>query len=109
AEMKHGPIALVDEDLPVVFVASRDTYHEKIVSNMQEIKARKGKVLAVVTEGDEITPNIAGEVIWVPQTDELIAPLLLVVPLELLSCDFGVYRGVHVDRPSNLAISVTVG
>ncbi|HIY75525.1 MAG TPA: glutamine--fructose-6-phosphate transaminase (isomerizing) [Candidatus Sphingobacterium stercorigallinarum] len=108
AEMKHGPIALVDEDLPVVFVASRDTYHEKIVSNMQEIKARKGKVLAVVTEGDEITPNIADEVIWVPQTDELIAPLLTVVPLQLLSYYIGVYRGLDVDRPRNLAKSVTV-
>lgn len=108
AEMKHGPIALVDEDLPVVFIASRDTYHEKIVSNMQEIKARKGKVLAVVTVGDEITPSIADEVIWVPQTDELIAPLLTVVPLQLLSYYIGVYRGLDVDRPRNLAKSVTV-
>lgn len=108
AEMKHGPIALVDEDLPVVFIASRDTYHEKIVSNMQEIKARKGKVLAVVTVGDEITPSIADEVICVPQTDELIAPLLTVVPLQLLSYYIGVYRGLDVDRPRNLAKSVTV-
>ena len=108
AEMKHGPIALVDEDLPVVFIASRDMYHEKIVSNIQEIKARKGKVLAVVSEGDTVTPSISDDVMIVPAADEVIAPLLTVVPLQLLSYYIGVYRGVDVDKPRNLAKSVTV-
>lgn len=108
AEMKHGPIALVDEDLPVVFIASRDMYHEKIISNIQEIKARKGKVLAVVSEGDIVTPSISDDVMIVPAADEVIAPLLTVVPLQLLSYYIGVYRGVDVDKPRNLAKSVTV-
>ncbi|MFZ4263605.1 glutamine--fructose-6-phosphate transaminase (isomerizing) [Sphingobacterium sp. HJSM2_6] len=108
AEMKHGPIALVDEQLPVVFIASQDAYHEKIISNMQEIKARKGKVIAVVSEGDEITPTIADDIMTVPLADEVIAPLLTVVPLQLLSYYIGVYRGLDVDKPRNLAKSVTV-
>ncbi len=108
AEMKHGPIALVDDQLPVVFIASKDTYHEKIVSNIQEIKARKGKVISVVSEGDEITPSISDDVMFVPVVDEVIAPLLTVVPLQLLSYYIGVYRGLDVDKPRNLAKSVTV-
>ena len=108
AEMKHGPIALVDEELPVVFIASKDTYHEKIVSNIQEIKARKGMVISVMTEGDEITPSISNDVMVVPEADEVIAPLLTVVPLQLLSYYIGVYRGLDVDKPRNLAKSVTV-
>ena len=108
AEMKHGPIALVDEELPVVFIASKDTYHEKIVSNIQEIKARKGMVISVMTEGDEITPSISNDVMIVPEADEVIAPLLTVVPLQLLSYYIGVYRGLDVDKPRNLAKSVTV-
>ncbi len=108
AEMKHGPIALVDETLPVVFVATKDIYHEKVISNMQEIKARKGKVIAVVSEGDNITHSIADDVMTVPVLDEIIAPILTVVPLQLLSYYIGVYRGLDVDKPRNLAKSVTV-
>jgi len=108
AEMKHGPIALVDENLPVVFVATKDTYHEKIVSNIQEIKARKGKVIAVVTDGDETIPSLADDVIYVPEADEIIAPMLSVIPMQLLSYYIGVAKGLDVDKPRNLAKSVTV-
>ncbi|WP_026763306.1 glutamine--fructose-6-phosphate transaminase (isomerizing) [Sediminibacterium salmoneum] len=108
AEMKHGPIALVDENLPVVFVATKDSYYEKIVSNVQEIKARKGKVLAVATAGDEVIPGMADDVMFVPDADEAIAPLLSVVPLQLLSYYVGLYKGLDVDKPRNLAKSVTV-
>jgi len=108
AEMKHGPIALVDEHLPVVFVATKDSYYEKIVSNVQEIKARKGKVIAVATIGDEIIPGMADDVMFVPDADEAIAPLLSVVPLQLLSYYVGLYKGLDVDKPRNLAKSVTV-
>lgn len=108
AEMKHGPIALVDEKLPVVFVATKDSYYEKIVSNVQEIKARKGMVLAVATEGDEIIPGMADDVMLVPDADEIIAPLLSVIPLQLLSYYVGLAKGLDVDKPRNLAKSVTV-
>lgn len=108
AEMKHGPIALVDENLPVVFVATKDSYYEKIVSNVQEIKARKGKVIAVATEGDTIIPGMANDTLFVPDTDEIIAPLLSVIPLQLLSYHVGVMKGYDVDKPRNLAKSVTV-
>ena len=108
AEMKHGPIALVDDTLPVVFVASKDAYHEKIISNMQEIKARKGKVIAVVSQGDDMSQSIADDIMQVPAIDEVIAPILTVVPLQLLSYYIGVYRGLDVDKPRNLAKSVTV-
>lgn len=108
AEMKHGPIALVDENLPVVFVATKDSYHEKIVSNIQEIKARKGKVIAVITEGDELIRSMADDVIEVPAADEIIAPLLSTIPLQLLAYYIGVLKGLDVDKPRNLAKSVTV-
>ncbi|MFC3197088.1 glutamine--fructose-6-phosphate transaminase (isomerizing) [Parapedobacter deserti] len=108
AEMKHGPIALVDEQLPVVFVATKDPYHEKIVSNIQEINARKGKVVAVVTEGDETVTDLAEAVMVVPQAHEIVAPLLSVIPLQLLAYYIGVERGLDVDKPRNLAKSVTV-
>ncbi|MFN8243635.1 MAG: glutamine--fructose-6-phosphate transaminase (isomerizing) [Ferruginibacter sp.] len=108
AEMKHGPIALVDENLPVVFVATRDSYHEKIVSNIQEIKARKGKVIAVITEGDDVIPGLADDVYFVPPADEIIAPMLSCIPLQLLSYYVGIAKGVDVDKPRNLAKSVTV-
>ncbi len=108
AEMKHGPIALVDEKLPVVFVATKDTYYEKIVSNIQEIKARKGQVIAVVSQNDAIIPDMANDVMVVPEADELIAPLLSVIPLQLLSYYVGVAKGLDVDKPRNLAKSVTV-
>ncbi|MEI7734129.1 MAG: glutamine--fructose-6-phosphate transaminase (isomerizing) [Ferruginibacter sp.] len=108
AEMKHGPIALVDENLPVLFVATKDSYHEKIISNMQEIKARKGKVIAIITEGDEVSPTLSDNVFAIPPADELVAPLLSVIPLQLLSYYVGVAKGVDVDKPRNLAKSVTV-
>lgn len=108
AEMKHGPIALVDETLPVIFIATMDSYHEKIVSNIQEIKARKGKVIAIITEGDEIIPGMADEVFFVPPADEIIAPMLSTIPLQLLSYYVGIAKGVDVDKPRNLAKSVTV-
>ena len=108
AEMKHGPIALVDETLPVVFVATKDRYYEKIVSNVQEIKARKGKVIAVATANDSIIPEMADDTMFVPDADEVIAPLLSVVPLQLLSYYVGIGKGFDVDKPRNLAKSVTV-
>ena len=108
AEMKHGPIALVDENLPVVFIATKDSYHEKIVSNMQEIKARKGKIISIITEGDEISPTLSDDVIFIPPADELIAPIISVIPLQLLSYFTGIAKGIDVDKPRNLAKSVTV-
>ncbi len=108
AEMKHGPIALVDQNLPVVFVATKDEYHAKIVSNIQEIKARKGKVIAVITEGDEIIPSMADDVFFVPPAHEIVAPLLSVIPMQLLSYYIGIAKGCDVDKPRNLAKSVTV-
>jgi glucosamine--fructose-6-phosphate aminotransferase (isomerizing) len=108
AEMKHGPIALVDENLPVVFVATRDRYYEKIVSNVQEIKARKGKIICVVTEGDTQIPSMADDVIFIPDAPEALGPMLSVVPLQLLSYYAGLAKGFDVDKPRNLAKSVTV-
>jgi glucosamine--fructose-6-phosphate aminotransferase (isomerizing) len=108
AEMKHGPIALVDDQLPVVFVATKDSYYQKIVSNVQEIKARRGKVICVATAGDEVIPGMADDVMLVPDADEAIAPLLSVVPLQLLSYYVGLAKGLDVDKPRNLAKSVTV-
>ncbi|MGN6618366.1 MAG: glutamine--fructose-6-phosphate transaminase (isomerizing) [Ilyomonas sp.] len=108
AEMKHGPIALVDENLPVVFVATKDSYHEKIISNIQEIKARKGKVIAVITEGDTVTSTLVDDVIIVPTADEIVAPMLSVIPLQLLAYYIGVAKNLDVDKPRNLAKSVTV-
>ncbi|NCT93749.1 MAG: glutamine--fructose-6-phosphate transaminase (isomerizing) [Chitinophagaceae bacterium] len=108
AEMKHGPIALVDDKLPVVFVATKDSYYEKIVSNVQEIKARKGMVIAVATANDNVIPGMSDDVMFVPDADEVIAPLLSVIPLQLLSYYVGIAKGLDVDKPRNLAKSVTV-
>jgi glucosamine--fructose-6-phosphate aminotransferase (isomerizing) len=108
AEMKHGPIALVDDKLPVFFVATKDEYHGKIVSNIQEIKARKGKVIAIITDGDETIPGMADDVFSVPPADEIVAPMLSVIPLQLFSYYIGVSKGLDVDKPRNLAKSVTV-
>ena len=108
AEMKHGPIALVDENLPVVFVATRDSYHEKVISNMQEIKARKGRVIAVINDDDNQSTALASDVIVVPEADEIMAPMISVIPLQLLSYHVGVAKGLDVDKPRNLAKSVTV-
>jgi len=108
AEMKHGPIALVDSTLPVVFIATKDSYHEKIVSNMQEIKARKGRLIAVASFGDMTTLELAEDTMVVPAADEIIAPLLSVIPMQLLAYYIGVERDLDVDKPRNLAKSVTV-
>ena len=108
AEMKHGPIALVDENLPVVFIATRDSYHEKVISNMQEIKARKGMVISVINDGDDQSMALSNDVIVVPEADEIMAPMLSVVPMQLLAYYIGVARGLDVDKPRNLAKSVTV-
>jgi glutamine---fructose-6-phosphate transaminase (isomerizing) len=108
AEMKHGPIALVDEKLPVVFVATKDSYHEKVISNMQEIKARKGKIISIITEGDTVSPTLSDDFFAIPLVDEIIAPLLTVVPMQLLAYYVGTLKGIDVDKPRNLAKSVTV-
>jgi len=108
AEMKHGPIALIDENMPVIVVATKDDIYEKIVSNIQEIKARKGTVIAIVTEGDEIIRKMADYVLEVPDTIPAFAGLLAVIPLQLLSYHIAVLRGCNVDQPRNLAKSVTV-
>ncbi|MBC5994202.1 glutamine--fructose-6-phosphate transaminase (isomerizing) [Pontibacter cellulosilyticus] len=108
AEMKHGPIALIDEQMPVVVIATKDSSYEKIVSNVQEVKARKGKVIAIVTEGDKTIPSMADYVIEIPETSEHLMPLLSVIPLQLLSYHIAVMRGCNVDQPRNLAKSVTV-
>jgi glucosamine--fructose-6-phosphate aminotransferase (isomerizing) len=108
AEMKHGPIALIDENMPVVVIATHGASYEKVVSNIQEVKARKGKIIAVVTEGDKVVEGMADYVIEVPEVDEHFAPLLTVVPLQLLSYHIAVMRGCNVDQPRNLAKSVTV-
>jgi glucosamine--fructose-6-phosphate aminotransferase (isomerizing) len=108
AEMKHGPIALVDEHLPVVFLATKDNCYEKIISNIQEIKARGGKIIALATEGDEIVPALAKDTFFLPETDELLAPFLNVIVLQLFSYEMGIQKGLDVDQPRNLAKSVTV-
>ena len=108
AEMKHGPIALVDENLPVVFVATKDMYYDKVVSNIQEIKARKGQIIAVDSVGDQVLPTMSDNIMFVPAIDEVIAPLLSVIPMQLLSYYVGIAKGIDVDKPRNLAKSVTV-
>ena len=108
AEMKHGPIALIDENMPVVVIATRDSSYDKIVSNIQEVKARKGVIIAIVTEGDALIPEMADFTIEVPSTHESLMPLVSVIPLQLLSYHIAVMRGTNVDQPRNLAKSVTV-
>jgi glucosamine--fructose-6-phosphate aminotransferase (isomerizing) len=108
AEMKHGPIALIDQEMPVVVIATKGGSYEKVVSNIQEVKARKGKIIAVVTEGDTIVKGLADFTIEIPETDEILVPLISVVPLQLLSYHVAVMRGCNVDQPRNLAKSVTV-
>lgn len=108
AEMKHGPIALIDEDMPVVVIATRDSSYDKIISNIQEVKARKGVVIAIVTEGDALIPQMADFVIEVPACHEALMPLVSVIPLQLLSYHIALMRGCNVDQPRNLAKSVTV-
>lgn len=108
AEMKHGPIALIDEQMPVFVIATRKGHYEKVVSNIQEIKSRKGKIIAIVTEGDVQVNELADHVIEVPETFESLTPLLTTIPLQLLSYHIAVMRGCNVDQPRNLAKSVTV-
>ena len=108
AEMKHGPIALIDEDMPTVVVATRTEYYEKVVSNIQEIKARSGKIIAIVTQGDTVVSKIADHVIEVPDVDERLSPLVTTIPLQLMSYHIAVMRECNVDQPRNLAKSVTV-
>jgi len=108
AEMKHGPIALIDADMPVVVIATNSEHYEKVVSNIQEVKARKGKVIAVVSEGNKALDNLVDHVIEVPETIEALSPLVNTIPLQLLSYHIAVMRGCNVDQPRNLAKSVTV-
>jgi glucosamine--fructose-6-phosphate aminotransferase (isomerizing) len=108
AEMKHGPIALIDENMPVVVIALKDSTYDKILSNMQEVNARHGKIVAIASENDEKICEYADHVIHIPQTSEFIQPILSVIPLQLLSYYIAVLRGCDVDQPRNLAKSVTV-
>jgi glucosamine--fructose-6-phosphate aminotransferase (isomerizing) len=108
AEMKHGPIALIDAEMPVVFIATKDSSYDKVVSNIQEVKARKGQVIAIVTEGDKLIPTMADYVVEIPAMHEALIPLVSVIPLQLLSYHIAVMRGCNVDQPRNLAKSVTV-
>ncbi len=108
AEMKHGPIALIDENMPVVVIATKKGSYDKVVSNIQEVKARKGVIIAVVTEGDNLVREMADHVIEIPETDEAFVPLVATIPLQLLSYHIAVLRGCNVDQPRNLAKSVTV-
>jgi glucosamine--fructose-6-phosphate aminotransferase (isomerizing) len=108
AEMKHGPIALIDENMPIVVIATNKGHYEKVVSNIQEIKSRKGQIIAIVTEGDEQVKEIADHVIEIPETNEGYTPLLTTIPLQLLSYHIAVMRNCNVDQPRNLAKSVTV-
>lgn len=108
AEMKHGPIALIDEAMPVVVIATKNNIYDKVISNIQEVKARKGKIIAIVTEGDNKVRKMADYVIEIPETKEFLEPLLSTIPLQLLSYHIAVMRGCNVDQPRNLAKSVTV-
>ena len=108
AEMKHGPIALIDEEMPVFVIATRGGSYHKVVSNIQEVKARKGKVVAIVTQGDEDVKAMADHIIEIPDIDDALVPLLSVIPLQLISYYIAVMRGCNVDQPRNLAKSVTV-
>jgi glutamine---fructose-6-phosphate transaminase (isomerizing) len=108
AEMKHGPIALIDNEMPVVVVATNKGHYDKVVSNIMEVKARKGKIIAVITEGDSMVKELADYSVEIPETDELLVPLLATIPLQLLSYHIAVMRGCNVDQPRNLAKSVTV-
>lgn len=108
AEMKHGPIALIDEEMPVVIIATNKGTYKKVISNIQEVKARKGKIIAIITEGDETVKQLADHYIEVPETEEMLVPLIATIPLQLLSYHIAVMRGCNVDQPRNLAKSVTV-
>jgi glucosamine--fructose-6-phosphate aminotransferase (isomerizing) len=108
AEMKHGPIALIDENMPVVFIAPNKGIYEKVVSNIQEVKARNGKIIAIVTEGDTTVKDLADYIIEIPETEEMLVPILASIPLQKLAYYIAILRGCNVDQPRNLAKSVTV-
>lgn len=108
AEMKHGPIALIDEEMPVVIIATNKGTYKKVISNIQEVKARKGKIIAIITEGDQTVKELADHYIEVPETEEMLVPLIATIPLQLLAYHIAVMRGCNVDQPRNLAKSVTV-
>jgi glucosamine--fructose-6-phosphate aminotransferase (isomerizing) len=108
AEMKHGPIALIDKNMPVVFIATRDRAYEKVLGNIEEVRARSGRVIAIATEGDKDIASKVDHVIHIPQTIPCLTPILSVVPLQLLAYHIAVLRGCDVDQPRNLAKSVTV-
>jgi glucosamine--fructose-6-phosphate aminotransferase (isomerizing) len=108
AEMKHGPIALIDEQMPVVVIATRNKTYEKVLSNIEEVKARNGKIIAIVNEGDTAVKKLADHFIEIPETEEMLVPLIATIPLQLLSYHIAVMRNCNVDQPRNLAKSVTV-
>ncbi|MDE5704426.1 MAG: SIS domain-containing protein, partial [Bacteroidales bacterium] len=108
AEMKHGPIALVDNEMPIVVIATNQGNYEKIVSNIQEVKARKGRIISIVTEGDTTVKALSDFYIEIPPTEAMLVPILACVPLQLLAYHIAVQRGCNVDQPRNLAKSVTV-
>jgi glucosamine--fructose-6-phosphate aminotransferase (isomerizing) len=108
AEMKHGPIALIDKNMPVVVIATRDSSYEKILSNIQEVKARNGQVIAIVTEGDTMISQFAEHTLEIPDADQKLMALVSVIPLQLIAYHIAVLRGCNVDQPRNLAKSVTV-
>ncbi len=108
AEMKHGPIALIDENMPVVFIAPKDSTYDKIISNIQEVKARGGRTIAIANEDDDYIDNLVDYTIKIPQTIRMLMPILTVIPLQLLAYHIAVKKGLNVDQPRNLAKSVTV-
>ena len=106
--MKHGPIALIDENMPAVFIAPKDSTYDKIISNIQEVKARKGRIIAIASESDTEIDNLVDYTIKIPDTTSMLMPLLTVIPLQLLAYHIAVKKGLNVDQPRNLAKSVTV-
>ena len=106
--MKHGPLAMIDDTFPTMAIAPSDSVYEKITSNIQEIKARKGPVIAIATEGNDEIQNLADDVLYIPETIEMLEPILTVVPMQLFAYYFAKAKGFNVDRPRNLAKSVTV-
>lgn len=107
-EMKHGPIALIDQDMPILVIAPKDNWYEKMISQIEQAKARGGKVIAVATEGDMLIPDLANDVLWIPETPWLLSPVITSIPLQLFAYHIASYLGLDVDQPRNLAKSVTV-
>jgi glucosamine--fructose-6-phosphate aminotransferase (isomerizing) len=107
-EMKHGPIALVDREMPVIAIALQDLWYEKMLSQIEQTKARGGSVIALATDGDQLIPPLADSIIWIPETPWLLSPVIAIIPLQLLAYHIAALRGLDVDQPRNLAKSVTV-